>query len=114
MEGLTMPLFRIFYTLSTLSEKEETKLREAIQDYLNTTHRKIQYKREKEVIEREFPSQKKALEWAEKQHEALEGIPGDPIYRRYVTVFGACEARDGECITRLEDAFQAEQMDIAL
>ena len=104
--------FKVFLIRHRLSEAAEKELHETRQNPQDGVTPVIRYTRKRGIKEMEFDSKDEVLDWASKQ--AVE-VPDHPtVYREYVTVFGACEARDGECCSRLENAFEAEQLDLGL
>lgn len=98
---------RIFYTLNTLSQREEQKLREHRKKPMDGQVR-IKYSRKKKVEDREFDSMEQVQEWVNSQCVPLEGVDG--VFQSYITLFGACEAKDGEKVTSLESAFSATEV----
>jgi|SRR5690606_17111661 len=100
-------LYRIFYIRHTLSQKEEQKLRE---------HRKkpmdgqvtIRYTRKRCSEDIELSCLTDARKWIEDQTVMLPGMEG--VRQSFVTVFEACEARNGEKVTELEGVFSATEV----
>src|SRR5690606_38706833 len=84
---LTMRL-RLFYTISTLSQREEQKLREHRRKPMDGQVT-IRYCRKKQVEDREFSSMEEVQDWVTSQCVPLPGVPG--VFQSYVTLFGACE-----------------------
>jgi hypothetical protein len=98
---------RLFYVQNTLSQREEQKLREHRRKPMDGQVT-IRYSRKKKVEDREFASIEDVQEWVTSQCVPLLGVPG--VFQSYVTLFGACEAKEGAKMGALEDVFVAEEV----
>lgn len=104
---------RIFFVLHTLPQRELEKLRGTRKGdgKMGVPGQvKIRYNRQRCAIEREFPSVDAARQWAESQRRENHEFQG--VWDEYATVWGICEAKDGEKCTELEGAFFAEEQEL--
>lgn len=101
---------RMFYILHSLSKNEQQKALEARRNPNASGTPVITYRRKRQVKDIDLLGLT-VDQWAADQCRFVIGM-NDPFMTRYVTVFGACEAKDGECCRKLEDAWNAEQMEL--
>lgn len=103
---------RIFYSLHSLSQKEQDKVRKYHHQGRPEGPVKIRYNVKRMVEDVEAESVGAAVTMALNRAVPLDGVPG--VYASYASVFGAGEARDGEAMVELEGAFHASEMMLPL
>ncbi len=101
---------RIFFIIHSLSKREQEKALEARRNPNSPGTPVITYRRKRMVKTIDLLGLTME-QWVADQSRFMTGM-NDPVMTRYVTVFGACEAKDGECCRKLEDAWNAEQIDL--
>lgn len=99
---------RIFYSLHSLPQKEQDKVRQYHAKGRPDGPMKIKYSVKRMVEDVEAESVGAAVTMALNRAVPLEGVPG--VFASYASVFGACEARDGEAVSELENCFRAEEV----
>lgn len=107
-------LIRVWYVLYTLPQRELEKVRLVKLGHPGhlgpNGQLKIRYNKHRCQIEREFPSTKAAIEWAESQRTPNKDYP--EIMDEYVVVFAACEAKYGEQCERMDGAWESMEQDL--
>jgi hypothetical protein len=98
---------RIFYSLFSLSQKEQDKVRKYHAQGRPEGPIRIKYNVKRMTEDVEAESVGAAVTMALNRAVPLEGVPG--VFASYASVFGAGEARDGEAMVELEGAWHATE-----
>jgi hypothetical protein len=99
---------RIFYSLFSLSQREQDKVRLYHAKGRTEGPIRIKYTVKRMTEDVEAESVGAAVTMALNRAVPLEGVPG--VYASYASVFGAGEAKDGEAMKELEDCFHAQEV----
>lgn len=101
--------YRLFYTIHHLTPAAMEKVRKERSEGAGECP-EIQYKRKRVVEDREFESEEDIQAWVDSQKEPMPDY--DDVLQKFVVLWGAVPATEGEKMTELESAFAATQEDL--